>query len=155
MKSKLLNSLVAALVCCLSVSCTFLHTGCATTSASADADRSLLVHAGISYAVAKVVKGDADRAARIIAISGAVRQVAGDAQVESVALLDAYIRAKIDWSKLDAADQVLVNLLLERIKARLESKLGAGPLTGAKLLVVAEVAGWIEDAARSAAAAAK
>ncbi len=139
---------VAALVCCLSVSCSFLSTGCATT---ANGDRSLLVHAGVSYATAKVIKGDAERAQRVVAIAGAVRQLAGNEQVESVALLDAYIRGRIDWTKLDAADQVLVNVLLLEVRNVLEKRIGADPITGAKLLVVAEVAGWIEDAARAAA----
>jgi hypothetical protein len=145
--NKIKSLLAAALVCSLSVSCTFLSTGCATT---ASGDRSLLVHVGVSYAVAKVVKGDPERAARIVAIAGTVRQLAGSQEVESVAMLDAFIRSKIDWTKLDAADQVLVNVLLLEVRSVLEKKIGADPITGAKLLVVAEVAGWIEDAAKAA-----
>lgn len=138
--------LVAALVCCLSASCSFLTVGCTTLP---EGDKALIVHYAIAKAVGEVVKKDPARAERIVAIAGAVRQLAGNEQVSSVAMLDAFIRSKIDWSKLDAADQVMVNLLLERIKQRLEAKIGADPITGAKLLVVAEIAGWIEDAARA------
>jgi hypothetical protein len=121
-----------------------LQTGCTTT------DRSVVVHIGVSYAVAKVVKGDAAKAQRIIAISSAVRAIAGGEAANSVALLDTYIRSKIDWTKLKPEDAMLANLLLAEIKIVLEKKVGTGPLDSAKLLVVAEVAGWIEDAARAA-----
>jgi hypothetical protein len=119
-------------------------TGCLTTQS-----KTLVVQVAVQLATTKVIDGDRDRAARILAISSAVRAVAGTSRFDSVALLDSYIRTKIDWSKLTPEQTLLANLLLDTIRTELEARVGTGILTNDKLLVVAQVASWIESAAQT------
>jgi len=144
MKNKI-TSIVAA------IALLFAFTGCATTDGVQSADTKLIAQIGVTYAVAKVVSKKPEKAAKIIAISGAVRAIAGKEGFNTVDLLMGYVRSKVDLTKMPPEDAMLATLLLNTIEARLKAdpRLGAGGvITSDKLLVVAEFAGWIEDAAR-------
>lgn len=124
----------------------FYFTGCASTG---NTDQMKLIErAAVSYAVIKVIDKHPEKAAKVLAISHAVRQVAGTDGFNTVDLLMAFVRSKADFSKLDPADQMLAGVLLDAVQAELKSRVGGGVLTSDKLLIVGEVAGWIEDAAK-------
>lgn len=120
--------------------------GCATTPQ----DRSTIARVAVTYATCKVIENNPDHGPRILVISQAVRQVAGGESFNTVALLDTFIRSQIKWERLSAADTLLAHVLLDEVKRQLTAKVGSGVLTSDKLLVVSEVAGWIEDAVRAA-----
>jgi hypothetical protein len=61
------------------------------------------------------------------------------------------IRAKANIAALPPAEQVLANTLLSLIESKLREDVGTSPLAGGKLLVVAEIAGWIKEAAATVA----
>lgn len=124
----------------------FCFSGCASTPG----DRTTIARVAVSYATYKVIENNPDHAPRIVAISQAVREVAGGETFNTVALLDTFIRSQIKWERLSAADTLLAHMLLDEIKRQLIAKVGDGALTSDKLLVVGEVAGWIEDAAKAA-----
>lgn len=107
----------------------------------------LIAQAAVVYAVAKVCENNPTYAPRIAAIAAEVRKASSGDGVDTVAAVIALARAKIDWSKLSPADTALVNLLLEAVGLELTARLGAGVLPADKALVVARVAGWIEQAA--------
>ena len=127
-----------------------LFSGCASGVQSADTK--LIAQIGVTYAVAKVAGKNPEKAAKIIAISGAVRAIAGKEGFNTVDLLMAYVRSKVDLSTMKPEDAMLASLLLTTIEARLKAdprlQVGGGVLTSDKLLVVSEFAGWIEDAAK-------
>lgn len=127
------------------------QTGCSSMTVQ---DKQLIAKVAVSYATIKVVEKNPAYAAKIAAIAKSVKDVADGETAYTVALLDAYVRSRIDWTKLSAADMMLVNALLDEVKLQLEARIGNGTLDSAKLLVVKEVATWIETAALSAAPAA-
>lgn len=130
----------------------FLFPGCqsANTSGLSPDQTKLIAKVAVSYAVMKVADKHPEKAARIIVIAHEVRQVAGTDGFSTVDLLMTFIKAKVDLSKLSPADQMLAGILLDEISAQLKARVGTGVLTPDKLLVVGEVAGWVEDAARLA-----
>lgn len=143
MKSQCLLPFIAALA--------LLFSGCATTAGQSSDQTKLLAKVAVSYAVIKVADKHPEKAAKILAISHEVRAIAGGESFNTVDLLMAFVRANVDFSKLDPADRMLAGILLDTIGAQLKDRVGSGVLTPDKLLIVGEVAGWIEDAARLAA----
>jgi hypothetical protein len=96
----------------------------------------------IQYATLKITEGKPDRAARIHAIaSDAKTFLSGEAVTLSA--LNAAVRDKIDFSKLDAADTLLVNALLGEVQRQLAAKLGEGLLNPDALVHVNRVLDWI------------
>ena len=123
----------------------FSFTGCQSTGSGAS--RELLAHAAVTIATAKVIENNPTYAPRIAAIAADVRAVSSGEASTTVDAVIALARAKIDWSKLSPADAALVNLLLDAVKAELIARLGEAELPTDKLLVVAKIATWIEQAA--------
>lgn len=125
-----------------------LETGCATI-AQTDQTK-LIAKLGVSYAVIKVTENHPEKAAKILEISKAVKQIAGSDGLNTVDLLIAYIRTRVDLTKLDQSDRLLASALIDEIGIQLKSRIGDGVLTSDKLLIVSEVAGWVEEAANLA-----
>jgi hypothetical protein len=145
MKSKILV-LVAVLFAAASFS------GCASTGGS---QTQLLAKAAVQYAVFKVSEKSPEKAARILVISHSVREIAGKDGFNTVDLLVDAIRIRANVASLSPADQMLANLLIDAVGSELKARIGTGTLSTDKLLIVGEVAGWIEDAAKIAAPVAK
>lgn len=141
MKSKLLLS--------VALSALLLFAGCATTQG--DGGKQFVAKLAVTYATMKVIEKNPAYAERIVVIASSVRAVSEGDTVSTVALLQAYIKAQIRWEVLSPADALMVNLLLDEVGAQLEARIGSGKLTTDKLLVVGEVASWIEQAATASA----
>jgi predicted negative regulator of RcsB-dependent stress response len=107
----------------------------------------VLAQVAVQYATIKVLQNNPDRAPRVIEIAQFIRANAGNEQAATVALLEAAVRSQIDFSKLDPADAMLVDILIATVREELVQRLGDGPLSPEHVLVVAQVAGWIESAA--------
>lgn len=101
----------------------------------------------VEYAVMKFCENNPSHAPRVAEIARNVKAAASGNVSATVATLDALVRSQIKWEKLTPADTQLVNLLLDAIEAELTARVGAGTLDPQKLLVVQQVAGWIETAA--------
>lgn len=119
-----------------------LLAGCSTFT-----EHKAVTKLAVQYATIKVIEKNPDKAPRIVEIAQFVRTNAGSETAATVALLETAVRAQIDWTKLDPADTILVDTLIVTVRDELIARLGDGPLAGDQLLVVAEVAGWIQDAA--------
>lgn len=137
-------------LCSFAVALPIAQTGCTTagTSAISPDQTKLLAKVAVQYAVLKVAEKHPDKAAKILEISHAVRAVAGSDGFNTVDLLMDFVRVKANIASLSPADQLLAGTLLDAIQAELKAKIGNGTLTTDKLLIVGEVAGWIEDAAK-------
>jgi hypothetical protein len=118
--------------------------GCTTGSAL----RPVAAQLAVQYATLKVIENNPDHAGRIAEISASVR-AAASGQAATVAVIDSLIRAQIRWEKLSPADVNLVNILLLAVRAELEARVGSGVIDSQAMLTVAQVAGWIEQAAAS------
>ncbi len=127
-----------------------LFAGCATSTNGTRTVSPAVAQLGVTYATMKVIENNPAYGPRIVAIAQSVKAVAGGETVSTVALLDAYIRSQIDWSKITSpADRQVISLLLTEIKYQMEQRIGTGVLTSDKLIVVSQVARWIEDAAKA------
>lgn len=125
--------------------------GCATTGNEAvdTARRDALVQVAVTYGTAKVLEKNPTYAARVAEIAGHIKATASGDGFATVDAAIAAARGLIDWSKLSQADQTLVNSLLGVVRAELIARLGEGQLPVDRLVVVAQVAGWIEATALS------
>ena len=101
----------------------------------------------VQYAVVKVVEKNPAYGPRVVVIAQEVRKAAGGETADTVDLVLTLVKAKIQWDKLDAADTLLVNALIDQVGIELKARLGDAKFDPDKLLVIAEVATWIEQAA--------
>ena len=115
--------------------------GCKTT----EGDRDAIARIAVTYATLKVVDGDLERAAKIRQVATLARSALSGDRAPTVAALIDIARKEIRWDKLDAADTVLVQLLLSEIERSLLERLGEGELVEGGGLVVSKVLKWIED----------
>lgn len=149
MKTKLPLFLAA-----LGLASALIFTGCATNgtvSGLPSAEAKIIAKAGVTFAVLKVTENHPEKAAQILAISQSISQIAGSDGFNTVDLLIDAIRIRANVASLSPADQVLANLLIDTVGDQLKQRIGTGTLTTDKLLIVGEVAGWINDAAKLAA----
>lgn len=126
----------------LIISASALLGGCVTTNTQTSAAK-----LAVQIATVKVLDNNPDYVGRTLAIAGEVRRIAGAEKFDTVDLLIAYVRSRIDWDRMTAADVLLINELLRMVGEELKARVGPGRLTSEKILVVADVALWIEQAA--------
>lgn len=125
----------------------FALTGCGTTLTSPNVH--LIAKASIQLGVLEYADRNPEKAAKIAEVAGAIRAIAGGEGYNTVDLLIAAVKAKANIANLPPERQVLANLLIELIAEPLRQKVGNAQLSSGNLLVVSEVLGWVEDAARS------
>lgn len=116
-------------------------TGCATLT-EGNASSKLVAQ----YAVIKVAQNDPAKAARIAEIAAQVKLYISDEESPTVDALVIAIRSQIEWSKLDPADTLLVNALLERLRTELTEYLGPDTLPEDLRLAATTVADWVIEA---------
>lgn len=129
-----------------------LLSGCAMTGGTAslpDGTTKIIAQGLVEAAVIEVAAKNPATAAEIVDITHAIKLIAGTEGFNSVDLLMAEIRKRSNIASLPPAQRVLANTLLAVIEAKLRQDIGSGPIAGGKLLVVGEIAGWIEEAAAS------
>ena len=119
----------------------FFVSGCAALQ-EGNADAKLVTQ----YATLKVADGDPAKAARIAEIASEVRRYVTDAEALTVDALIVAIRAEVNWSSLDAADTLLVNALLERLRVELIEYLGPEQIPEDLRLAATTVADWVIEA---------
>lgn len=102
------------------------------------------------YATIKIVNGDPDKADRIVEIASEIQRYASGETLLTVDLLVFAIKDQIQWNKLDVADTLLVNALLDQLRTELVARLGADALPGDVRLAVDVVAAWVISAAEMA-----
>jgi predicted small secreted protein/molybdopterin converting factor small subunit len=125
------------------VALALLVSGCPTTPGT----QKSMAKLAVQIAVIKVAANNPEKAARVASIAKAVKEIAGDENANTVDLLVAIARAKVDKLNLANEDRILANGLIDLVGEELKAKLGEGVLTSDKLLFVGEVAGWIIDTA--------
>lgn len=133
--------IIAALAAFALAYLAFGLSGCKTTKG----DRDAIARIAVTYATLKVVDGDLERAAKIRQVATLARSAIEGDRAPTVAALIEIARKEIRWDKLDAADTVLVQLLLSEIERALLERLGEGELVEGGGLVVSKVLKWIED----------
>lgn len=119
--------------------------GCATLR-SGDPGPKLAVQ----YATLKYIGQDIPRAHRVAdAVVRAEALLDGNIAV-AIPELEAVIRDKIDISKLDAADRLLLDTLFTVVRDELQARLGDGALNPEQLVEVRLVLAWVKAAAELA-----
>ncbi|HKJ74730.1 MAG TPA: hypothetical protein VKA19_11490 [Alphaproteobacteria bacterium] len=121
--------------------------GCAQLREWFGGDNSDTAKTVIQVAVLKYIGDDTDRADRVYQITtGAIDQV--NAGTESTLdAVEAYVRAEIRWDRLDSAETLIADRLIVAVRTEIESKIEDGVLAPDDRVLVADVLGWIRDAA--------
>lgn len=144
MKSKPKSLFLGA---CLALSVAF--TGCATTGGTVDPNQAKIVaKTAVSVLVVEMVAKDPAKAVRVAALAHEVKAAIGTDGFNTVDLIMALVRSKIDLSGMQPATQILVGVALDQIGLYLHGVAGSGVIPADKIVYVAEVAGWVEDAAK-------
>lgn len=99
------------------------------------------------YATIKIADGDQARAEVIEEVASDVQRYASSERHLTVDLLVGAIRDRVPWSDLDAADELLIHELLDRLRVELTDRLGADVLPEDLRLAADVVAGWVIQAA--------
>lgn len=137
------RSLLTALALCSLLLALCSQPGCTSTPGQ----QNIAAQFAVKYAVLKVSENSPAKAAKIVAIAREVKAIAGQDGADTVDLLMAIIRSRVDFSKLDAADRLLADMLIETIGDQLKARLGYGRLDPAKLPAVAQIADWVIESA--------
>lgn len=102
----------------------------------------------VKCATIKVIDGNHDRADRVASIASAVLDRLDNSPQRTIQALVRYVRGKIRWDSLDAADTVLVDALLDELQRRLIARYGDGPISPEARLGAQTVAQWVLQASR-------
>ena len=120
-----------------------LMTGCAAISQSTSAE--LLVQ----YATIKFINNSdstekrAEKAQKVVAIASAAKSYF-DRDTMSIDEIEILMRKKINWDELSAADSLLANALIKRVKDEVESS----TIDEERRVSGSTVLSWIIDGAR-------
>lgn len=116
--------------------------GCATLT-----NQDARLELATQYATLKVIAETDVTAEQVRELVQAVRQIIeADTQV-AVHHLAQQVRQSINWDKLDAADQLLLNAVLMEIELRLIEVVGDGLLDDQGKVAVGTLLDWIDEAA--------
>lgn len=119
--------------------------GCASLGTTADQAVEKLV---VESATLKVVNSGATtaakqaKAARIIAIATQAQTVLGSPSA-TITLIQTAVEVQIASLKLDAADQLLADMLVQAVVAEVSDKVGAGVLNPNQIVTVNTVLSWV------------
>lgn len=101
----------------------------------------------VTYATAKIIDTNADRAARVLDLVEQGRAfIESDAEV-SIDALYSGVMDRIEWQKIDPADRILIEEILKNARERLKDEIGIGLLQPDERVKVVKVLDWIESAA--------
>jgi hypothetical protein len=143
------------LILAASIGCVLFGAGCTTAAGTGSnispETQKLIAHAAVSAATAEVIKNDPVKAAKVADIAASIKLLAGTEGYGTVDLLVDAIKIKANIASLQPSSQILANLLIDLLAQNLKERIGTGPLVGGNLLIVAEVAGWVEAQARTVA----
>ncbi len=142
MKSKLMLSVLGAFLALSLCSC-------ATTSGGGiDPDKGKkLAKAAVQIFVVETVEGNPGKAQRVANDAHAIKALLGTDGFNTVDLIMVAVRAKLDLSGMQPAKQIIIGMALDEVAGYLKSVVGDGTIPVDKIPLVAEVAGWVEDAA--------
>lgn len=109
-------------------------------------EKSALAMPAIQYGTIKLIQeSDGVTAADVRDFVGTVRAIVNeDSQVDVTALFTE-VRKLVDFTQLDAADEVLVNALLCQAQDFVD---GIDLLDEARLVAIGTILGWVEEAAK-------
>lgn len=123
-----------------------LVAGCGLNQWAQDNPRT--ARAVTTYATLKVVKGDPARADRVVEITENVMAYAEDVAHLTVDALIVAIRSEIRWNRLDMADTVMINELLELLREELTRYFGGVEIPPDMALTVNVLGEWVISAAQ-------
>lgn len=127
----------------------FFTTGCQTGNITDTINNNeALVKASIQYATLRIIDGDTERAERVLDGVNVARNVLDDAErVTTVKDLTNIVREKLDWSSISPENQILANLLIDKIAERIVIDIERGVIDPESLVVVGNLLDWVGEAA--------
>lgn len=104
--------------------------------------------AAVTVGTLKYIGEDREKARRVEKTAlDVLASMSGGTTIEQ---LDQHIRNKINWSRLDLADRILLDALLRELSATITASIGEGLLSDSDKVRIERVAEWVIAAARMA-----
>lgn len=100
----------------------------------------------VKYAVAKVIDGDPERAERVHEIAQTAKGWVDQDTDATLDLLADRVHEQVPWAELAPEDRMLIEVLLSRLHAELQERIGEGVLAEDDRVVIRTVLDWIIDA---------
>jgi uncharacterized protein YceK len=120
----------------------FILSGCAILTGTTEEGAKFRTQ----YAIAKVIDGDVDKAAKVNRVVSDLRATIGDSPEATVSVLVDYVRGKIDFKGMEPADAILLSQVLNEAEQSLQMKIGDGVLDLEQRVKVKTFLGWVEAA---------
>lgn len=121
---------------------TFLM-GCTTLQSVSENSSARLT---VQYATLKYVDEDTEKAERIASVVTTVKENLNETAEYTISEAVVQIRERIDFGRLDVADQLLLDALLNELEAELVKRFGSGVVDKETKQSLSTVADWILDA---------
>lgn len=118
-------------------------TGCTTLQSVSENSSARLT---VQYATLKYVDEDTEKAERIASVVTTVKENLNETAEYTISEAVVQIRERIDFGRLDAADQLLLDALLNELEAELVKRFGSGVVDKETKESLSTVADWILDA---------
>lgn len=131
------------MIAALLISAAAFMGGCSALSTVAE-DRNQLA---VQYATMKVMESQDVTGERVSELVEKAREHVDDGASITVSALSNAARERLAESSLTPADKILIDAILTRAQARLESEIGEGLLDDTQRLQLLTVLGWIDSAA--------
>lgn len=121
--------------------------GCGTQGGSSSTAR-LVEQYAVYKAVQGYIKGDAEKAARVVTVIDDVLQLLeGDASQATVQFAADAVRSRVDWVKLDPVDQLMLRAIIDDVETELLARISTGEIAGNSLVAVRTVLTWAKESA--------
>lgn len=122
-----------------------LLSACTAIESNPVTARLAVVYASLKVIESAPISQQAARRARIHQIAlDAKTLISGEAV--TIALLEAAIRDRVDFTKLSPADTALADALIDMVMQELQNRVGTGLLDPAQVLAVNTVLDWVIEA---------
>jgi hypothetical protein len=142
------TALICALTLAFTTACTSLQP---VDGQSQEANtQSLAAKSAIQYATIKAIEGKSERAKRVVSITADLDSLVDGNTQASVDKVEQLVRDEVRWDKLDTADTLLVNNLINGVKVQLQKRIDEGVLDKDERVAVRTVLTWVREAAKIA-----
>lgn len=127
-----------------------ISTGCATFTDLFGGEGSTGAKTAVQFATLKVIDEDTERAQRVVEIVDHVRELVDGNTTATLDQVEQTVRDEIEWSELDAAEQLVVSNLIDAVRAELDARISDGTLDADERVAVGNVLDWVSEAAAMA-----
>jgi molecular chaperone DnaK (HSP70) len=89
-----------------------------------------------------------ERAQRIITIAEKAKSMLTDNESTSLDYVESAIRDNVKWDELDESNKLVIDILIDLVRAEIDKKVGDGSLDPNDKLIISNILRWIIESAQ-------